>query len=117
MWGDRSNSLLVIARALGCGTSTILRAANELELPPRPDAPRSHHGTKHRGRQIRRPTGPTVEQFQAPPVVAPSRLLRLDHGPASCQWITNDARPWSFCGKDCKGVYCVEHAFRAREHR
>lgn len=114
LW-DTSASLHTIADTLKVGTSTIVRAARELSLTPRPSP--IHPGSrcaKKPDREVPRPVGPTVTQFWAAalPPAPPSRVV-IDRPPRTCQWPVTDGRPWKLCGEPCHSIYCAAHHKRA----
>jgi len=70
------------------------------------------HQAASLGKRPTKPPAPTIdkEPEQVPEVVVPSPYK-------TCQWITSNGRPWTFCGDTTDprhGTYCAKHARLSR---
>lgn len=85
----------VLARLRNCGIDIKKPApAPRVTLPPM---------------RATEPVAVKLPPVRPEPPVRP--VVRARH---TCQWLTNDAKPWRFCGAPATGVYCEEHKAMAR---
>lgn len=112
LWST-TTALKKIGAELGCGTSTIVRGARELELGDRSNSIHREPPVV----EIRRVRGPTIEPFETEALPIPYSLLvaALERPPGECQWPVTDGRPWRFCGEKCgSAIYCDRHTRLAK---